>query len=108
MLTKEPTDDGAKLQPTVRRGPGVILLLVGTVIGVLILRHDFWNWTDVEPRLFGFLPVGLWWQGMVSLCASGMMWLMVRLAWPGDLEIDAIAAEKIRLERTGRHAGPGQ
>ena len=58
--------------------------------GVLVLRHDYWNWDTPHPLLFGFLPVGLWWQGMVSVLACGMMWLMVRFAWPGELEEEVI------------------
>ena len=72
-------------------------MLIGVLILVLVLRHDFWNWDTPGYLLFGFLPVGLWWQGMVSICACLMMWLMVTFAWPGELEVDAIESERRRL-----------
>ena len=72
-------------------------MLIAVLILVLALRHDFWNWDTPGYLLFGFLPVGLWWQGMVSICATLMMWLMVTFAWPGDLEVDAIECERRRL-----------
>jgi hypothetical protein len=62
------------------------LVLVGVVAVLVALRNDLWHATSVEPLLWGFLPVGLWWQAMVSILAAGMMWLMVRLAWPRQLE----------------------
>ena len=53
---------------------------------VLFLRHDYWNWDTPGYLLFGFLPVGLWWQALVTILASFMMWLMVTLAWPSHLD----------------------
>ena len=61
------------------------VLLFFLVCGILVLRHDFWNWHRAEPILW-FLPVGLWWQVMVTLLASLTMWLLVRFAWPKHLE----------------------
>jgi hypothetical protein len=63
---------------------------------VIVLRHDYWNWDTPDPLLFGFLPIGLWWQGVVSLLAAGMMWLMVTLAWPGELEDEALSTDEKR------------
>jgi len=94
MLTQEPQESPAagRSRPLTR---GRIVLLVLAVGVVVALRHDFWNWRKVEP-LLGFLPVGLWWQGMVSILAAAMMWLLVRWAWPQHLEDDALAAERRR------------
>ena len=64
------------------------LVLVLIVVAVLVLRHDYWWWDDARPLLFGILPVGLWWQALVTLMAAGMMWMLVRFAWPGHLEAD--------------------
>ena len=64
-------------------------VLVLVVLIVLVLRHDYWWWEDARPLLFGFLPVGLWWQAVVTLMAGGMMWMLVRFAWPGHLEDEA-------------------
>lgn len=68
-------------------------LLAALVLVLLILRHDYWWWDDARPLLFGFLPVGLWWQALVTLLAAVMMWLLVRFAWPKQLEDEALAAE---------------
>ena len=61
-------------------------LVVLMVSGVYLLHQDFWNWTRVEPLLFGFLPVGLWYHAAYSLLASALMWLLVKFAWPNSLE----------------------
>ncbi len=66
--------------------PGIVVVLIAVVAGLIVLRADLWHWNKVDPMLFGFLPVGLWWQAMISILAAGMMWLMVRLAWPTHLE----------------------
>ena len=64
----------------------ISILLTVTFLLVLFLRHDYWNWDTPGYLLFGFIPVGLWWQALVTILASIMMWLMVTLAWPSHLE----------------------
>ena len=39
--------------------------------------------------MFGFLPVGLFYHGVYSLAAAGLMWALVRFAWPAHLEAEA-------------------
>ena len=60
--------------------------LVLVVFAVFLVHQDFWNWTRVEPLLFGFLPVGLWYHAAYTLLASALMWLLVKFAWPKSLE----------------------
>jgi Protein of unknown function (DUF3311) len=62
-----------------------ILLVLG-ISAVYLAHQDFWNWTRVEPLLFGFLPIGLWYHAAYSLLASALMWLVVKFAWPRSLE----------------------
>ena len=83
---------------TTRRRPSSLttLLLTLAVIALIILRHDYWNWRVVNP--IGFLPVGLWWQILVTLGASLVMWLLITFAWPGHLEEEAYQAERQRTE----------
>ena len=95
MLTSEPLDPGPR-RPARQRSRATLVLLTLAALVVLVLRHDYWNWDTPHPLLFGFLPVGLWWQGLVSLLAAGMMWLMVTLAWPGELEDEALSADEKR------------
>ena len=71
-----------------------------------MLRHDYWNWDTPYPLLLGFLPVGLWWQALVSLLACALMWLMVTFAWPQELEDAALEGESRRLHSTPDAAGP--
>jgi len=69
-----------------RKRPAIAAFLTLIFLLVLFLRHDYWNWDTPGYLLFGFLPVGLWWQALVTISASIMMWLMVTLAWPSHLE----------------------
>ena len=80
--------------------PAVAAFLTLVAGAVLFFRHDYWNWTKAQPLLFGFLPVGLWWQALLCLAASGMMWLMVTFAWPGHLEEEALEAEQRRTSQS--------
>ncbi len=55
------------------------------VLLVAVLRYDFWFWAD-RSLVFGFMPVGLFYQVLIS-AAAGITWfLMVKLAWPSHLE----------------------
>ena len=97
MLVQEPSAD--ETRPSAPRRPrsrSALLLLTLAAVTVLILRHDYWNWDTPYPLLFGFLPVGLWWQGLVSILAALLMALLVRFAWPQELEDEALAAEQHR------------
>lgn len=50
------------------------------------LHQDFWFWRTAHPLAFGFLPVGLTYHALYSLGISLLMFLLVKLAWPGELE----------------------
>jgi hypothetical protein len=76
-----------------------IAMLTLVAIVVFVLRHDYWNWDTPVPLLFGFLPAGLWWQGLVSLLACVMMWLMVRFAWPQELEDEVEKRQDDKMTR---------
>ncbi len=86
MLTQEDPSASRPTRPTAPRAAWVAPFLLLLLVLVLVLRHDFWNWDTPYPLLFGFLPIGLWWQALVSILASIMMALFVRLAWPHHLE----------------------
>lgn len=99
MLVEEKSD-AAERSPA-RRGPrsgAVLVLLALAALTVWVLRHDYWNWDTPYPLLFGFLPVGLWWQGLISILAACLMAAMVRFAWPAELEDEALAAEHHRTD----------
>ena len=56
------------------------------------LHQDFWNWKAATPLTFGFLPPGLTYHALYTIGIAGLMWFLVRVAWPSALEADAEAA----------------
>ena len=61
-------------------------LLVIAVIALYVLHQDFWFWRTAHPFVFGFIPIGLFYQACFSMAASLLMWLLVKFAWPSHLE----------------------
>jgi hypothetical protein len=61
-------------------------LLTALVVVIYLLHQDCWNWQKIGPLVFGFLPIGLAYHGAFSLAAAGLMWLLVKYAWPTDLD----------------------
>ena len=62
------------------------ILLVVAVVGLYFLHQDFWFWRTAHPIVFGFIPIGLFYQACFSVAASLLMWLLVKYAWPSQLE----------------------
>ncbi len=62
------------------------LFLSSMVLVVFLLHQDFWNWKNAEPLAFGFLPVGLAYHAGYAVLAAIMMALLVKFAWPSDLD----------------------
>jgi len=60
-------------------------LLVIAVAALYILHQDIWFWRS-SHLVFGFIPIGLFYQGLFSIAASLLMWLLVTFAWPAHLE----------------------
>jgi len=56
------------------------------VLAVFLLHQDCWNWKRTGPLLFGFLPVGLAYHAGYAILAVVMMALLVKFAWPAELE----------------------
>jgi hypothetical protein len=61
-------------------------LLAIAVVALYVLHQDFWNWRTPRPLVFGFVPVGLFYHAVFSVACAGLMWLLVRFAWPAHLE----------------------
>lgn len=72
-------------------------LLALAVAALYVLHQDFWNWREARPLVFGFVPVGLFYHGLFSVACAGLMWLLVRFAWPGHLE-EEVETEGMRGE----------
>ena len=60
---------------------------------LVILHHDWWFWSDTT-LLFGFLPIGLGYQLLISIAASALWGWAAFYAWPAELEslVDANSA----------------
>ena len=65
-----------------------ILFLAALVVAAYVLHQDFWFWTQARPLLFGVLPIGLAYHALYSIAVAGLMWMLVRYAWPvlGEVE----------------------
>jgi Protein of unknown function (DUF3311) len=55
------------------------------VLVLIVLHQDNWFWTD-DRLLFGFLPIGLFYQMCISLAAGALWWWATIYCWPSDLE----------------------
>lgn len=62
------------------------LLPAAAVAALYVLHQDLWFWRDARPLVFGFLPIGLAYQGAYCLAVSLLMWTLTRVAWPAHLE----------------------
>ncbi|MDT7542232.1 MAG: hypothetical protein QOE33_2136 [Acidobacteriota bacterium] len=69
-------------------------LLVVAVVALYVLHQDFWNWRTAYPLVFGFIPIGLFYQACFSVASALLMWLLVTFAWPGHLEREIEAQER--------------
>lgn len=60
-----------------------IILIVFVLL--LLLHQDCWNW-DNGNLVFGFMPVGLFYHACYSLVAAGFWAIVMKVAWPSELE----------------------
>lgn len=51
-----------------------------------VLHQDIWFWYDARPLVFGFVPIGLFYHAAFTVACSGVLWFLVKLAWPSHLE----------------------
>ena len=60
--------------------------LAWSFIAVLaILHYDFWYWAD-STLVFGFMPIGLVYQAMISVLAALGWFMVVKFSWPTAME----------------------
>ena len=64
------------------------VLLVVATLALYLLHQDFWYWRTAHPLVFGFVPIGLFYQACFSVAAALLMWLLVKFAWPAHLETE--------------------
>ena len=83
------------------------IMLVLMVAALYALHQDFWNWKKVEPLVFGFLPVGLAYHAGFSLLAAVMMAVLVKFAWPAELDhVETGTLAESRVAKESKAAGP--
>jgi len=75
------------------------ILLVIAVVALYVLHQDIWFWRTAHPLVFGFVPIGLFYQGCFSIAASLLMWLLVKQAWPAHLESEV---EELKSEEDAK------
>jgi hypothetical protein len=59
--------------------PAAVWLLIITLI---VLHHDFWQWDRIEPILWGWAPVALWYHVVYTLLCVAALYLLGRWIWP--------------------------
>ncbi len=64
--------------------PPVRSLLYVALLVVFLLHNDVWLWDDA--RMLGGLPVGFVYHVGYCLVLALLMWLLVKFAWPQDLD----------------------
>jgi hypothetical protein len=62
------------------------LLLALLVVLLYLLHQDYWHWRVADPVVFGLFPIGYFYHLVYTIVVTVVMWLLVRLAWPGHLE----------------------
>ena len=60
-------------------------ILYAALVALLALHNDFWQWEN--PRIFLGLPIGFTYHILYAVAASALMLLMVKFAWPSQLEV---------------------
>jgi hypothetical protein len=62
-------------------------VVIALVVLLIALHQDFWWWDDIEPLVFGFLPIGLAYHAFLSLAAAAVWALAVKYCWPANVEV---------------------
>lgn len=57
----------------------------GLVLLLLVLHYDFWYWDD-RTLVLGFMPIGLFFQALISVGCAIVWFLVVKHAWPQGIE----------------------
>jgi len=69
------------------RGLGLVAL------GLLLILHDDF-WLAADGSLLLGLPAGLTYHVAFCFACAAVMWLLVRFAWPADLEVEGEAGDE--------------
>jgi len=61
----------------------ITILIVFLIL--MVLHQDFWNW-DNSDLVFGIMPVALAYHAAYSMVVAIFWALVIRFAWPKDIE----------------------
>lgn len=61
------------------------LAFIIVFVVLAILHQDSWNW-DNKNLVFGFMPVGLAYHAGYSIMAAVFWGIVIKVAWPSELE----------------------
>ncbi len=70
--------------------------LILAVIALYVLHQDIWFWRTAHifgHIPFGVIPIGLFYHACFSVAASLLMWMLVKFAWPSQLEREVEGSE---------------
>ena len=56
------------------------------VLALFVLHQDVWFWNRATPLVFGIFPIGLFYHVAYTAVTAGVLFLLVRHAWPADLD----------------------
>lgn len=62
-----------------------LAVIVIAFVILAILHKDFWNW-DNSKLILGFMPIGLAYHALYSIVVAIFWALVVKFAWPKNLE----------------------
>jgi len=72
-------------------------ILLALLVAVYYLLHqDWWLWKTARPLAFGFLPPGLFYHVVYAVGAAVVMLLLVKYAWPAELDREYSDRERKR------------
>jgi hypothetical protein len=94
------------LKPTTRNVRRGAWCIAGLIAILIILRQDLWWWADTR-LVFGFVPIGLLSQIVVSLLAAVVWWLATRIAWPVPAAAKPPGADATRADGSTPEARSG-
>jgi hypothetical protein len=60
-------------------------IIIALFVILAVLHQDCWNWAN-SNLVFGFMPVGLAYHAAYSLVAATFWALVIKFAWPANLE----------------------
>ena len=75
------------------------------VIVLAIAHQDFWLWND-DTLILKFIPIGLAYHALYSICCAVVWGMAVKFAWPAEIECFANSIENDEPANASRDQSP--